>query len=391
METKFIHFGCWNNLNTKKGKDIGDLRNVMRSLQSFVNIPENKPNFIIVAGDNYYPDKTKVEVTQEDGSTTNKKKNIIYDEKLIEGISLLPRDIEIDMIFGNHDLETNLLPPSKQKLYLENDSTVEQSDCHILTTELSATTKSKIPNMDYVFFKERFVEESRTLILMIDTTLYTVDSKENFPCYNVYFQNEIGHTFENIEQIRKYQFDKIMESIAKPMKNLILVGHHPMISYKKKENKGVVSKTELSENILTVFSDTLMTILDRLKNEEVNYYYLCADLHLYQQGTIMVELEGSDVQINQYIVGTGGTKLDDEIPADFVPSLVFPPPIKNYVVHENIRNHGFLTCLLPATPDADITFTFIPVAPVAGGKNRKTKKVKKKTKQRKSKKRRRTN
>lgn len=376
METKFIHFGCWNNLNTKKGKDLGELRNVMRSLNSFVKVPENKPNFIIVAGDNYYPDKTKAE---------EKKKNIIYDEKLTEGISLLPADIEIDMIFGNHDLETNPLPPSKQKLYVENDSTIEQSDCHILTTEVSAT--NKMPNMNYVFFKKRFIEESRTLILMIDTTLYTNDAESNLSRYNVYFEKEIGRVFQNIDEIRNYQSDRIMESIAKPMKNLILVGHHPMISYKKKDDV-----VETSENILTFFSDTLMTILNRLKNE-VNYYYLCADLHLYQQGTITFALEGSDVQINQYIVGTGGTKLDDEIPDDFVRHSLFPPPIKNYVSNEIIRDHGFLTCLLPATPDADITFTFIPIKSVTGGKTRKTKKIKKKTKQRKSKKgrRRRTN
>lgn len=380
METKFIHFGCWNNLNMKKDKKVGDLRSVMRSLKSYVQVPANKPNFIIVAGDNYYPDKTKLEVAQENGSVIEKKKNIIYDERLMEGISLLPSEIEIDMIFGNHDLETNPLPPLKQKLYLENDSSIEQSDCHILTTELNATNKSKMPNMNYVFFKKRFIEESRTLILMIDTTLYTANAQVNLPCYNVYFQKELGQTFENIEQIRKYQSDKIMEAIELPIKNLIIVGHHPIISYKNKND--IVG---LDENILTFFSEILMTILNTFKNE-VNYYYLCADLHLYQQGTITIGVEGSDVEINQYIVGTGGTKLDDEILSGFVPASSFPPPIKNYVVNETIRDHGFLTCLLPATPDTDITFTFIPAKSVIGGKNRKTKKIIKRTKRRKSRK-----
>lgn len=368
METKFIHFGCWNNLNTKKGKNVGDLHKVMTTLKSFIQVPENRPNFIIVAGDNYYPDKTKVEVTQENGSVIEKKKNIIYDERLIEGLSLLPTDIEVDMIFGNHDLDTNPLPPSKQKLYIENDLALEQSDCHILTTELSVT--NKMPNMDYVFFKERFVEESKTLILMIDTTLYTVDAEKNLSCYNVYFERETDRTFENIEQIRKYQSDKIMVSIMRPIKNLIIVGHHPIISYKNKNNM-----VGLDENILTGFSDTLTIIVSKLKNE-AKYYYLCADLHLYQHGIITLNANGSNVDINQYIVGTGGTKLDDEIPADFARSSVFPPPIQSYDLRESIRDGGFLTCLLPATSDEEIIFNFIPARTVTGGKKRKTKKLK---------------
>ena len=49
-----------------------------------------------------------------------------------------------------------------------------------------------------------------------------------------------------------------------------------------------------------------------VKGAAVNYYYLCADLHLYQEGTIVLPTEaGPEMRINQYIVGTGGTKLDD--------------------------------------------------------------------------------
>ena len=44
-----------------------------------------------------------------------------------------------------------------------------------------------------------------------------------------------------------------------------------------------------------------------------DFFYLCADLHLYQEG----EVTFHDKIIKQYIVGTGGTKLDDEIPKDY--------------------------------------------------------------------------
>ena len=97
---KFVMFGCWNNLNQKKGKEIGCLRDVMARLSEHVN--ENGIRKIVVAGDNYYPEK----IEKDDG----KKQKRVYESRLKEGFDLLPKneDVTIDMIFGNHDLETNL-------------------------------------------------------------------------------------------------------------------------------------------------------------------------------------------------------------------------------------------------------------------------------------------
>ena len=46
---KFISFGCWNNLNG----DGTNLEKVTTKLKE--EIQETNPNFIIIAGDNYYP------------------------------------------------------------------------------------------------------------------------------------------------------------------------------------------------------------------------------------------------------------------------------------------------------------------------------------------------
>jgi hypothetical protein len=43
-----------------------------------------------------------------------------------------------------------------------------------------------------------------------------------------------------------------------------------------------------------------------VSNTEAQYYYLCADLHLYQAGTI--NINNGEMIIKQYIVGTGGNK-----------------------------------------------------------------------------------
>ena len=61
-KNKFIHFGCWNNLNNDKSC----LNEVINTLEK--NIVD--VDFIIVAGDNYYPEKKK------EKDKASKKKNI---------------------------------------------------------------------------------------------------------------------------------------------------------------------------------------------------------------------------------------------------------------------------------------------------------------------------
>ena len=90
---KFVHFGCWNNLNKKSC-----LESVMTTLNEYLH--NNVVEFLIVAGDNYYPHKDEQRI---DGVKVKTK--IIYTELLLRGFHLLP-NIPIYMILGNHDLET---------------------------------------------------------------------------------------------------------------------------------------------------------------------------------------------------------------------------------------------------------------------------------------------
>ena len=69
-------------------------------------------------------------------------------------------------------------------------------------------------------------------------------------------------------------------------------------------------------------------------------YYLCADTHQYQYG--IVEL--GENKIEQYVVGTGGTKCDmDEIPIDETEVKVGTDPELNVSlqIKETIRSFGF--------------------------------------------------
>ena len=66
---RFLHFGCWNNLNKKN-----NLNGVMQKLKDYIEETKSDPiKFISISGDNYYPEKVK---TMVDGKE-KKQKTII--------------------------------------------------------------------------------------------------------------------------------------------------------------------------------------------------------------------------------------------------------------------------------------------------------------------------
>ena len=75
------------------------------------------------------------------------------------------------------------------------------------------------------------------------------------------------------------------------------------------------------------------------RNRNLKFYYLCADLHQYQIGSVKIEREDDDsiMDIKQYIVGTGGTDLDDNPFTSSDPSTSDPSTYERYIesVHLN--------------------------------------------------------
>ena len=176
------------------------------------------------------------------------------------------------MILGNHDLETNLEDNSELKIKEEEKEEVEK-DCFILTQERKNINEIN-PKINFVLWDSKIVEN--TLILMIDTSMYIDNEEEYLSCYKK--MPEVQYE-ESIDTIRKKQNDFIKQKInqTQNIKNIIFVGHHPIVFVKNKKN----------ENKIT--SDIYKNFIDVLKyNTEIKkkYYYLCADLHLYQKGTI---------------------------------------------------------------------------------------------------------
>jgi len=139
----FLHFGCWNNGRCEKENPNNNipLTNVMRQINKISQ--EINPEFISVAGDNYYPKKIKTdEIDPITGE--NIKKEILNIEDLQSGFACLPKNIPIYIIMGNHDYETDL--------YI-NDKI--ETSCQIIETEKRII--NELNNNNYNIYLEQRV------------------------------------------------------------------------------------------------------------------------------------------------------------------------------------------------------------------------------------------
>lgn len=349
LPSKFIQVGCWNNLNKNiyKKNEEGCIKTVMKRINKYIEDEkkDEKTDFIVLSGDNYYPKKIK-----KDGE----KKKIIIKENLENGFKLLPDKLPIYMIMGNHDLETN--KNDNKELFVETGEEEAkeevEKDCKIIDLEF----KSMKPNVEYNFFKDIMLKNG-TLLLMIDTSIYEEDSEKYLPCYKKFFEkrgdnNIVKYDVSVLRNYQKHFINTSIENYSVKLKNIIIIGHHPIIYLRYKGGDGNKTLSSIHEE----FSPVLQNIYKTVNNTKVKYYYLCSDLHLYQHGTIIIPTinqknKKTKMVIKQYVVGTGGAELDDP--------LLRPDSDKNkknllnyqsdisdmkYIVHEDIQACGFLVC-----------------------------------------------
>jgi len=344
---RFIHFGCWNNINDN------NLEENMDSIQNFLQLPSSKRNpidFFSIAGDNYYPVKGE----KVKGEKVKSKKTIVEDD-LRKGFDLLPNiDKNKFVILGNHDLETNMnfISSSGKETY--------DNSCKILELEKEITDGREDTFLN--LFKFFFDKKTKTLIIFFDTTMYV--ENEDFEKYQTCYKKlpipGISKKSSNYQNtLIMFQNNAIIDYISQrgTIDKLVLIGHHPLI-YLKNKDKKIKVKQDIPH---------IMGLLSRIFEvcPSSDFFYLCADLHLYQEG----EVSFKDKVIKQYIVGTGGTKLDDEIPVDYN-GTDHKIEVKDEISVDNngtdhkmgkmsykhiqsIHDHGFLECTFP-NPSVDL-------------------------------------
>jgi hypothetical protein len=385
---KFIHFGCWNRggcqLDTVSAGQVSDFTRVVSSIHENLEGIE----FISVAGDNYYPDKEKKKDKGEKKEKGDKekgdkekdkgekkekgdkgeKKKILVNEDLETGFKCL-MDLDVDkyIVLGNHELDDKITQMKTSKSSNNARNVTDDNKCIIITKQLELV-KGK-PKVEFYGdnILSKYDSSSKTLLIMFDTTIYEMPIQMQIKetCYK-----ELGITKDlkenaNIGDLQIKQEQMINTCITdyskKGINNLVLVGHHPIIGIKEKKGG---KNIDISNGLILYLTKNIDLFLDK------KVYYLCADVHLYQSGHII--LGGYDdpnkkLIIEQHIVGTGGahkdTVFDDKVTQTHITDNDKRVTIE-YVINDNIKDNistnGYLVC---ETTLEEMKCKFIDVGP----------------------------
>ena len=374
----FITFGCWNNLFYKERCSSSDpcYRDiVIDALGNYTRF--NAVTDIMISGDNYYQNKIKFEIDGDD-----KQYNQVIIDDIISGFSQLrkavPDIIPIHMVYGNHDLlsvnESFIIEEAYSSNEYNKDNLPRPTEdeyldkCVIRDVENSAAARNDI-KLGFNYFS---VYGKHTLVLMIDTSIYSDEFEKIELCYD---------DSSNQEDLRMGQNSAVMEFIGEHLhsghnhshshshiKNIIVIGHHPIVYRKfKKGKKGKDGKKDKpGSNIVNYepkLAELFVQINGLLSGQQI--HYLCADFHVFAKGVVTITGSGAGAgttTVNQYIVGTGGAKLD-VLPKEGVNDGPFTDGIR-YEPISGRSEHGFLVCNDNET--GDFTFEFIGIGPVIG-------------------------
>jgi hypothetical protein len=361
---QFVNFGCWN-------KQLDIVKKVKDSINETGGF-----DFLIVNGDNYYQSKEKIKTKDENGDPINIKIKKVINQDLIDGFDIL-KGINIRekyLLMGNHDLD----------LTTKSDSNPEGKHCETIEEELKFSENMILPRKLVMFVEPR----DDTIIIMIDTNMYT---GENLFCYTHILDEEttnklieelrilgsdinISHDNPNLtnafKNLQKKIIEEYFESRHKTWKNVFISGHHPLIGFKK--IKGGTLKYDYYE------PELYELLYDTIRRHGINFYYLCADIHNYQEAEVKI----NNMVILEYIVGTGGAELDEIKPANYNLDISIGGIDLSYKANRCDYSYGYN--IVKINESGDVSFEYIRVSvpiedvPIEGvPKEKKEKKEKK--------------
>lgn len=328
-----VSFGCWNQTHTKDGP-LDEIKKVMMKLK------ETGKDVVLVSGDNYYPVKTSIKT-----KAGKEKIKQVHLDNLIEGFEDLKDAIQgtpVYMNFGNHDVVSN-----------DQVTTNSEKECIILETELEQGNEKFHVGMNH-----KINYGTHTLILMIDTSIYSKEKefKKFNKCYNLLTKLSQAELIKQQETFVKTAVEEFQGD------NVIIVGHYPIFYEKEKkispEPTNNWFKPEMKEQTkrLSVLENSVEFTNLLFELSEKNYYYLCADYHLFEEGDVIIKKDGKERLIHQYISGTGGTELDPYTKKHATVTEIQ----KNYTIEYNHKSmklqHGFLK----GTFNDVWSFSFVP-------------------------------
>jgi hypothetical protein len=311
--SKFIFFGCWNNINCKSEYIYRNM------VLDYISKNEKDIKQIYIAGDNWYTNKKKI---NED------EYKLYFTEVLRTGYDKLYRmNKEIYIAVGNHDVDTDTVidtdkPASASALALPLiTGNPLKKDCNINTQKyylqkikelVDANNYDEIstPTLELLYSIKSELEEEKLcekgIYIYIDNigVRYNEDNIIIIINTNKFDEIKMGEAY--LQDIIKVIKDVFREREKKGgVEQIFVMGHIPLYTYKK--DKIVIheinkKKKEYRKIIVELFNIFV----------EYNIIYLCADTHNFS----IMKIAHNGRELIQITAGTGGAD-PDIIKGDF--------------------------------------------------------------------------
>jgi hypothetical protein len=270
----FFHFGCWNRqacVSEKKEKTYLSL-----VVDDLIN-NSNLYDFGIINGDNVYPNKEK--------NALGEKVKTFPPSRLKDGfdcISKINKPLFVNL--GNHDIdECKIL--DQYRTSLGDNISVHDSGSLIVKTNTSLNV--------FLFINTNFMD--------IKEKEFDGEINRKKSCYHERIQSKaefLEHRNQVIESLKKNLISLKECEFNKMKVNIFIVGHNPLLAVKEKHNEiDVKYNDDMKEITNAIFSVNLPEV-----------YYLAADVHNYQNISIIHKINNS--KIHMIASGTGGAEPD---------------------------------------------------------------------------------
>jgi len=350
---EFIFFGCWNNINCSYPDHIIH-RNIVLELLKLSN-PEKS---IVLAGDNWYNQKSSKKTTDE--KKTEKKVDKYYSTYVLKtGYELLFKaSTNVDIVLGNHDITEDSL-----ELSIDTGKIESLRDLHLFCKKLGCKVKVQAFIIENVlkkhsvksdFFTNNNIKNNISNYTNIDVninnnvSLYTCRPHIVMKTPGIYFLYLNTNVFEsdvNIIDIYRVSVQEKLNEIKEEINLLFIVGHHPFAGLKDKNDLSVKNVSEL---YFKSKSSPKIEAIYKFLDIFINYksIYLCADIHNFQICKLHSAILNSEMCM--VICGSGGANQDLIGRYDNVEVPIKQTPLidsdKKYVVKDLYAHNAYGFC-----------------------------------------------
>jgi len=290
--SKFIFFGCWNNINCENEYIYRDI------VLDYIKRIELNIHQLYIAGDNWYTNKKKIDETEY--------KLYITDILQTGYDKLYKMNKEVYIAVGNHDIDSNITNDT-----ISSNAAKLKKNCNINTQKyyLNKIKEEtiKVPTLEYLNNIEE-TELNEEILCEKGVYIYIDNigvryNKNNIIIIintNILDDLEINNGKKYLKKIKSVIKQVVNEQVDNNCnKQIFVMGHIPLFTYKN--DKISIYEINKKDHKYRIIIEDLFNIL--VKN---NIIYLCADTHNF---SIMEIKKGANTLI-QITAGTGGADPD---------------------------------------------------------------------------------